>query len=128
MNLSASTLLHTLSTVGIRSIRFRILSQNDPSKHTTPVATLDEDNEDTGSHRVPRFSIPELFSAYSLTPRKGEYTLEVGHGQLCYIPAQIRAAARSEAQNDAPRKRWQPKISQRHVRAKINRKRKFPSA
>lgn len=128
MNTSASTLLRTLSTVGVRSISFRLLSQHDVSKHTTPIATLDE--MDGPGQRMPRFSIAELFSAYSLAPRKGYYTLEVDHGQLSYTPAKTREAAKADASHheSTEKKRWKPKITQRQVRPKSNRLRKFPSA
>lgn len=128
MNTPASTLLRALSTVGVRSLRFRLLSQNDVSKHTTPIAMLDE-MEGPGQ-RMPRFSIAALFSAYSLAPRKGYYTLEVDHGQLSYTPPKPRGSVKSEeAQEEAvPKKRWKPKITQRQVRPKSSRLRKFPSA
>src|SRR3954465_13268514 len=63
MNASASSLLQTLSMVGVRSVQFRMLSQRNIGKHTTPVALGEE--EDT-SHRMPRFSVADLFAAYSL--------------------------------------------------------------
>jgi hypothetical protein len=128
MNTSATTLLRALSTVGVRSIRFRLLSQNDVSKHTTPVAVLDE--AEGPGQRMPRFSVAELFSAYSLVPRKGEYTLEVEHGQLSYTPPKARQSAKSEEvqEESAPKNRWKPKIAQRRAHPKSSRLRKFPSA
>jgi hypothetical protein len=126
MNSSASTLLHSLSTVGVRSVRFRILSQNDITKHTTPVAVLDEEGADGPGHRMPRFSILELFNAYSLTPRKGDYTLEVDHGQLSFTP--LTSSSPAKTRESAVKQPWKPKISQRHVRNKLDRSRKFPSA
>lgn len=124
MNTSATTLLRSLATVGVRSIRFRVLSQNDAHKHTTPVATLDDDPN--AGHRMPRFSIPELFSAYSLTPRKGYYTLEVDHGQLSFIPPKAQPAKMEEPAS-TPKKRWKPKVQRRRVRVKSNHTRKFPA-
>jgi hypothetical protein len=128
MNTSASTLLRALSIVGVRSIRFRLLNQNDVTKHTTPIAVLDE-TEDVG-HRMPRFSIAELFSAYSLTPRRGCYTLEVEHGQLSFTPPSARLSEKNAdaAVESTPKKRWKPKIAQRQARPKSSRLRKFPSA
>lgn len=126
MNTSASTLLRALATVGVRSVRFRVLSQHDAHKHTTPIALLDEDE---GGHRMPRFSIPDLFNAYALTPRKGYYTLEVDHGQLSFTPPGVRATSSDDTTaGSGPKKRWKPKVSQRRVRAKSTRLRKFPSA
>lgn len=128
MNTSASTLLRALSTVGVRSISFRLLSQSDITKHTTPIAVLDE--VDDTEHRMPRFSIAELFSAYALVPRKGYYTLEVDHGQLSYTPPKARESLKTEASSPetTTKKRWKPKITQRHTHSKTSRLRKFPSA
>jgi hypothetical protein len=123
MNTSASTLLRALATVGVRSVSFRVLAQFDANKHTTPIAKLDEDDTGAG-HRMPRFSIPDLFNAYALMPRKGYYTLEVDQGQLSYQPP----AARTAAESDASKKQWKPKVSQRRTRVKSARLRKFPSA
>ncbi|HEX2853163.1 MAG TPA: hypothetical protein VHO24_07995 [Opitutaceae bacterium] len=124
MNTTASTLLRALATVGVRSVRFRVLSQYNATKHTTPIAMLDED-EGTG-HRMPRFSIPDLFNAYALMPRKGYYTLEVDQGQLSYEPPAVHAAAADNS--ESPKKRWKPKVARRRTRAKTTRLRKFPSA
>lgn len=120
MNTTASSLLRALATVGVRSVRFRVLSQYDANKHTTPIAMLDED--DGTGHRMPRFSIPDLFNAYALMPRKGYYTLEVDQGQLSFEPTSARSAA------DTSKKRWKPKVTRRRTRAKSTRLRKFPSA
>lgn len=129
MNTTASTLLRALATVGVRSVRFRVLSQFNAHKHTTPIALLDEEQDGPG-HRMPRFSIPDLFNAYALTPRKGCYTLEVDQGQLCFVPPAPRASHSTEgAQADfAPKKRWKPKVTRRRSRVKSARLRKFPSA
>jgi hypothetical protein len=128
MNTSASTFLRALATVGVRTVSFRVLSQSDVSKHTTPVAVLDDEN----GHgcRMPKFSISELFSAYSLTPRKGYYTLEVDHGQLSFVPPKLRPAPKLEEPHAsaAEKKRWKPKITRRRLRLKTSRARKFPSA
>lgn len=127
MNTTASTLLRALATVGVRSVRFRVLSQYNPNKHTTPIAVLDED--DGTGHRMPRFSIPDLFNAYALMPRKGYYTLEVDQGQLSYEPTKARSTSEAgESDPRAPKKRWKPKVSRRRTRAKSTRLRKFPSA
>jgi hypothetical protein len=129
MNTSASTLLRALATVGVRTVHFRVLSQYDAHKHTTPIAMLDEEHEGTG-HKMPRFSIPDLFNAYALTPRKGYYTLEVNHGQLSFVPPKIRSTSSSNASqlDSSELKRWKPKVTRRRSRAKSNRLRKFPSA
>ena len=114
--------------VGVRAVQFRLLSQNDVTKHTTPLAFFEDD--EVTSHRMPRFSISGLFSAYGLYPRKGYYTLEVDHGQLSFTAPTPRHSAKEEEQGEdsASQKRWKPKISQRHARAKSARLRKFPSA
>jgi hypothetical protein len=126
MNTSATTLLRALATVGVRSVRFRVLS-HDAHKHTTPVAVLDD--EAGSGHRMPRFSVPDLFSAYSLTPRKGYYTLEVDHGQLSFIPPKFHTSSRlqDEVADSAPKKQWKPKMLRRRVRVKSRHTRKFPS-
>jgi hypothetical protein len=127
MNSAASTLLQTLSMVGVRSVRFRMLSQRDCTKHTTPVALWDKE---TGEHRLPRFSVESLFEAYALTPKRGLYTLEVEGGSLSFTPPRPRAIAGAEtrAENPADDKRWTPKISRRRERMKSGPLQKFPSA
>ena len=114
MNTSASNILKMLSILGVRSLRFRVLKQQDAHRHTVPVAQLEEDRGG-GGHRLATFSVPELFGAYSLTPRKGCYTLEVDAGQLSFVPPKPRA---TKIDDPAPKKRWKPKITRRRTRGK----------
>jgi hypothetical protein len=114
MNTSAAKLLTALSTLGVRTISFRVLSQGDARHHTTPLATLEEEDDGSG-HRLARFSVPELFDVYSLPPRKGNYTLDVDHGLLSFDPPKARRTAETAP---TAAKRWKPKITRRRHRSK----------
>ena len=90
MNTIAATILHSLDTLGIQSLRFRILKLTGGLRHTTPVA----DTSRRSGQRVPAFSISDLFSAYALVPRTGEYVLNVEDGLLAFLPATARKLAK----------------------------------
>lgn len=84
MNTAASTLLRSLETLGVLSVRFRVLGLGRQMRHTVPVA-ISEDQQ-TSNERLNSLSISDLFNAYALRPRKGDYVLNVEGGQLAYIP------------------------------------------
>ena len=84
MNHSTSNLLQALDTLGVQSVRFRLLSDRSTRRHTTPVAFSPDWGPRGKSLAV--FSLDALFAAYALRPRKGEYTLHVGDGHLSFEP------------------------------------------
>src|ERR1044071_5788847 len=90
MNTAASSLLHSLDTLGVQSIRFRVLSLGNNLRHTVPIAH----SEDATDKRFSDLSVSGLFSAYSLAPRRGDYVLDVANGSLSFmaIPAAQPAA------------------------------------
>lgn len=90
MNTLAATLLHSLDSQGIQSLRFRILKLAGGLRHTAPVA----DTDCRSSQRVPAFSISDLFNAFALAPRTGEYVLNVADGLLAFLPATARKLAK----------------------------------
>ncbi|MBI5770312.1 MAG: hypothetical protein HZA93_21230 [Verrucomicrobia bacterium] len=92
MNTLAATILQALDAQGILSLRFRILKLTGGLRHSTPVADLE-----TGRHcrnSLNGFSITELFNAYALAPRKGEYVLNVAEGMLAFLPESVRTVAK----------------------------------
>jgi hypothetical protein len=95
MNTPVHTLLRALEALGIHSIGFRILSHGKCLRHTSPVALTIEATR--ANPPVSRFSISDLFAAYSLTPRKGEYVLNVEDGCLAYLPETVAKVAKPGA-------------------------------
>lgn len=92
MNTLASSLLHALDVRGIVSLRFRILKLDGGLRHTAPVADLEAGRRSREPFAA--FSITELFNAYALAPRKGEYVLNVAEGMLAFLPETARRIAK----------------------------------
>src|ERR1051326_563020 len=90
MNTAPSSLLRSLDSLGVQSIRFRVLSSGLHLRHTVPVAHTAEEEKDK---RLSDLSVAGLFSAYSLTPRRGEYELDVENGSLAFIPTSSTQSA-----------------------------------
>ena len=80
-----------LDALGIQSIGFRILAHGKSLRHTSPVVVAAESD-----HRpaISRFSVSDLFAAYALAPRKGEYVLNVEDGNLAYLPEPTETIAK----------------------------------
>lgn len=91
MNTTVNTLLGALDALGIQSVGFRILSHGKNLRHTSPVAIATESGRGAP---VSRFSISDLFAAYALAPRKGEYVLNVEDGCLAYLPETAQKIAK----------------------------------
>ena len=91
MNTAASNLLRSLESLGVLSVRFRVTGLGRCVRHTVPVGVADDENGE--SKRLTSLSVPELFTAYALSPRKGEYVLNVDGGQLAFIPPTTQRAA-----------------------------------
>jgi hypothetical protein len=92
MNTLATTILHSLDSQGVQSLRFRILKLAGGLRHTTPVPGTGTSRRH--APRLPAFLISDLFNAYSLEPRKGEYVLNVGNGLLAYLPETANRVAK----------------------------------
>lgn len=64
MNTAAANLLRSLDTLGVQSVRFRVLNLGRQLRHTTPVAVAD------GLPRAGKpfftLSVPDFFAAYAL--------------------------------------------------------------
>jgi hypothetical protein len=84
MNTAATNLLRSLEMMGIVSVRFRVVGLGQHVRHTVPLALSDEQKGPPS--RLTSLSVAELFNAYALRPRKGEYVLNVDGGQLAFIP------------------------------------------
>jgi len=90
MNSSAAQLLRTLDTLGVQSLRFSILSNGKHLRHSAPVAL--STTSDQSASTASALSVVQLFAAYGLTPRKGDYVLNVEDGCLAYLsPAEAQA-------------------------------------
>jgi hypothetical protein len=113
MNTLASNILQSLGAQGVQSLRFRILKLAGGLRHTTPVA--DTDTGRRSSQRLPSFSISDLFNAYSLVPRTGEYVLNVAEGLLAFLPATARRLAK-------PVETRAKALKFTHAKAKITRR------
>jgi hypothetical protein len=115
MNTLASNILQSLGAQGVQSLRFRILKLAGGLRHTTPVA--DTDTGRRRGQRLPSFSISDLFNAYSLMPRTGEYVLNVAEGLLAFLPATARIAKPVETRAKALKfTHAKSKVTRRHAR------------
>ena len=116
MNTPVHSLLRALDALGIQSIGFRVLSHGKCLRHTSPVALAIE--PELAKAPVPRLSISDLFAAYALTPRKGEYVLNIEDGRLAYLPEPAPKVAKPIGARANPAKfsRAKAKTSRRHSR------------
>ena len=116
MNTPVLSLLRTLDALGIHSVGFRILSHGKSLRHTSPVALTTQSTRRGAP--VSLFSISDLFAAYSLTPRKGEYVLNVDDGCLAFLPETAQRPAKPiETHANALRfSRTKPRDSRRRAR------------
>src|SRR3954465_9701177 len=93
MNPPASTLLRALATLHVTEIRFEIRRDGDAHRHSIPQARIDGSRSVVQPFSV--LSVDDLFTAYSLTPRRGIYTLRVADGQLAYETLALRKTAKA---------------------------------
>jgi len=108
MNSSAAQLLRTLDTLGVQSLRFSILSNRKHLRHTAPVAL--SATSDQPAATASALSVPQLFAAYGLTPRKGDYVLNVEDGCLAYLSPAAAQSAKTAQPRAASFKRARKKL------------------